>query len=75
MSTGRNPTSNDCSAARAALFAERTEAKVASAKTSVPAAVAREEIVTQSITLANIRSGPGEHTWDDQRFGWVRMLI
>jgi hypothetical protein len=55
MSTGRNSTNNGCSAARAALFSERTEAKVATANTSTPTAVAREEIVAQPVTLANIR--------------------
>jgi len=36
------------SATRAARFAERTDANVAPARTSVPPAVASEEIVTQS---------------------------
>jgi hypothetical protein len=48
MSSGRNPASSDRSATRAARFADLTEAKVAPASTSVPPAVASEEIVTQS---------------------------
>lgn len=48
MSTGRSPASSDRSAARAARLAERTDEKVATARTSVPPAVASAEIVTQS---------------------------
>src|SRR5947209_2657119 len=47
-SSGRSPSSSDCSATRAARFADRTEANVATARMSVPAAVASAEIVTQS---------------------------
>ena len=47
--------SSDVSAARAARFAERTEAKVAPARTSVPPAVASDEIVTQSAMDAATR--------------------
>ena len=39
---------SDRSAVRAARFADLTELKVATASTSVPPAVASEEIVTQS---------------------------
>src|SRR5215831_212920 len=49
-SNGRWPASKDCSATRAARFAERTEATVTPASTSVPPAEARAEIVTQSAT-------------------------
>jgi hypothetical protein len=48
MRRGRKPASSDRSAVRAARFAERTDANVDTARTSVPPAVAREEIVTQS---------------------------
>ena len=48
MSTGRNPASSDRSAARAARLAERTDENVATARMSVPPAVASAEIVTQS---------------------------
>ena len=58
MSTGRNLTSSDRSAVRTARLAERTEAKVATASTSVPPAVAREEIVAQSVTRLSLRTGP-----------------
>ena len=44
------PASSDCSARRAERFAERTAANVAPASTSVPPAVASDEIVTQSAT-------------------------
>ena len=48
INIGRSPTSSARSATRAERFADRTAAKVASASTSVPAAVASAEIVTQS---------------------------
>src|SRR2546423_4187378 len=48
INSGRRPNRSDCSATRAARFAERTEENVAIARTSVPPAVASEEIVTQS---------------------------
>src|SRR5947207_6047058 len=48
MRSGRSSASRVRSATRAARFAERTEAKVAPARTSVPPAVASEEMVTQS---------------------------
>src|SRR5437763_15073735 len=57
-SSGRSPTRSERSATRAARFAERTEAKVASARMSVPPAVASAEIVTQSAassTAATLR--------------------
>ncbi|MGI8752408.1 MAG: hypothetical protein ACR2MN_08875 [Acidimicrobiales bacterium] len=53
ISTGRNPICMDSSAVRAALLADRTDANVATANTKVPPAVAREEIVTQSVTVAS----------------------
>ncbi len=46
--SGRNPTWSERSATRAALFAERTDEKVARARTSVPPAVAADVIVAQS---------------------------
>src|SRR5262245_49825125 len=47
-SNGRTPASRASSATRAARLAERTDAKVAAASTSVPAAVASEATVGQS---------------------------
>jgi hypothetical protein len=44
---------SDCSATRAARFADRTDAKVAIASTSVPPAVASEETVAQSVATAS----------------------
>ena len=46
--TGRRPASSDRSATRAERLADLTELNVATASTSVPPAVASEEIVTQS---------------------------
>src|SRR5262249_34882178 len=48
--TGRSPAISARSATRAARFADRTDAKVAAASTSVPPAVESAEIVTQSAT-------------------------
>src|SRR3954471_4284114 len=48
VNTGRRPTSSARSATRALRLAERTDANVATASTSVPPAVASEEMVTQS---------------------------
>src|SRR5436309_8987544 len=48
--SGRWPASSDCSATRAARLADRTDATVTPASTSVPPAEARAEIVTQSAT-------------------------
>ena len=47
--TGRNATWYAASATLAALLAERTATKVASANMSVPRAVANDEIVAQSV--------------------------
>src|SRR5947207_7130102 len=55
-STGRCAASSERSATRAERLAERTEPKVAAASTSVPPAVASEEMVTQSAKAAR-RSG------------------
>jgi hypothetical protein len=49
-SSGRCPARRDCSATRAARFAERTDASVTPARASVPPAVASAEIVAQSAT-------------------------
>src|SRR4029077_2070852 len=54
-SSGRSPTSRDCSAARAARFADRTAANVATARTSVPAAVASDAIDAQSVEFTDCR--------------------
>jgi hypothetical protein len=51
MRSGRIPICMEYSARRAALFAERTAPKVASARTKVPAAVASEATVDQSAAM------------------------
>src|SRR5262252_6459609 len=53
--SGRSPTSRDRSAARAARFADRTAANVATARTSVPAAVASEATDAQSEEFTDCR--------------------
>lgn len=58
-STGRRPTRNDRSAIRAARLAERTEANVAMARTRVPAAVASEATVDQSMAAAAVTGQAG----------------
>ena len=60
-STGPRFTGRIPSAARVARLAERTEAKVANASTSVPPAVANDDTVTQLVTVRRIRRpcGPG----------------
>src|SRR5581483_1793232 len=50
MISGRRPARRDVSATRAARFADRTDAYVVPARTSVPPAVANAEMVTQSAT-------------------------
>src|SRR5215467_1674909 len=60
-SSGRWPASSDCSATRAARFAERTEATVTPARTSVPPAEASAEIVTQS-AMARVYGAANELT-------------
>src|SRR5690349_3273459 len=60
-SSGRWPASSDCSATRAARLAERTDPTVTPARTSVPPAEARAEIVTQSAT-ARVYGGARELT-------------
>ena len=68
-SSGRSPTRSDCSATRAARFADFTELNFAAARTSVPPALAIAEIVTQSAT-ARVYDGcplgpcPGYRRWD-----------
>ncbi len=58
-SSGRSPASSEPSAARAARLAERTDANVAMPSTSVPPAVANEEISAQSIGRNGSRTGGG----------------
>src|SRR3954447_24636290 len=48
ISSGRRLASTEISATRAARFADLTDANVAAARTSVPPAVASDEMVTQS---------------------------
>lgn len=52
MNSGRRAVRSDSSATLAERFDDRTAEKVASAKISVPPAVAKEETVTQSTTGA-----------------------
>jgi hypothetical protein len=52
------PASSARSVVRAARFADRTEANVARASTSVPPAVASAETVAQSVTLMIVRVSP-----------------
>ena len=52
MSTGRSPANRARSAVRAVRLLERTDENVAMANTSVPPAVASEEIVAQSVIQA-----------------------
>jgi len=54
MRSGRSPARSDSSATRAARLADRTEAYVVPARTSVPPAVASAEIVTQSAMRADL---------------------
>jgi hypothetical protein len=56
-STGRSPESSARSATRAERLADFTELNVATASTSVPPAVAKEEIVTQSAIRADASPG------------------
>src|ERR687887_2148174 len=78
--SGRIPTWSARSAVRAARFAERTEANVAIARTSVPPAVARAETVAQSAIAAGYAAlvpgrdrsrgtvgGPDERARGDER--------
>src|SRR5919198_3081388 len=70
--SGRIPTWSARSAVRAARFAERTEANVAIARTSVPPAVARAETVAQSVIAAGYAPsregrGPDERARGDER--------
>src|SRR5262249_61351491 len=62
FSTGRRPDSSERSARRAALCAERTDAYVAPASTSVPNAVASAETVTQSTGGVYDRVAPATMT-------------
>ena len=50
ISSGRSPAWSARSATRAERLDERTDEKVATASTSVPPAVASDEMVTQSAT-------------------------
>ena len=50
---GRRLISKDRSAIRADRLADRTDEKVAAARTSVPAAVANDATVAQSITVGS----------------------
>ena len=54
ISTGRIPASSDRSATRAERFADLTDENVATARTSVPPAVASEEMVTQSAIAGRV---------------------
>src|SRR5262245_16866753 len=66
ITSGRWPVRNAFSATLAARLAERTAAKVARASTVVPAAVASDEIVTQSaIERTSVRERPPPALWQD----------
>ena len=54
MSSGRNPAISARSATRAERFDDRTAEKVAPASTSVPPAVASDEMVTQSAKRSSL---------------------
>src|SRR3954447_3358732 len=56
-SSGRIPARSARSVAWAERFDDRTDANVAPARTSVPNAVANDEIVVQSVTRAILRAG------------------
>src|SRR5205823_7610720 len=71
--TGRSPTCSARSATRALRLADRTEAYVATARITVPPAVAREEIVVQSATAADSSHAVGVTTGDGLLAG-VRIL-
>ena len=58
MSSGRMPAMSERSATRAERFAERTDENVATASTSVPPAVASDEMVTQSAMRRESRRPP-----------------
>ena len=58
------PTSSDRSVTRAARLADRTETNVAPASTSVPPAVANDEIVVQSVTGGDATRRRAESTQD-----------
>src|SRR3954452_18970163 len=66
-SSGRWAASRDCSATRAARLAERTDATVTPASTSVTPAEARAEIVTQSAT-ARVYGGATEPAHTRHKF-------
>src|SRR5450631_2703860 len=57
---GRRPSRSDRSATRAARFADRVDENVAKASTSVPPAVANDEIVTQSGMRRTLVNRPDE---------------
>jgi hypothetical protein len=54
ISTGRIPARSDRSATRAERFADFTDENVATARTSVPPAVASDEMVTQSAIAGRV---------------------
>src|SRR3954463_4055821 len=58
-STGRIPANRLRSATRAERFDDRTAENVASASTSVPPAVASDEIVAQSVIASNLCDSGG----------------
>src|SRR5690348_3550957 len=80
--SGRRCSWSACSAMRAERLPERTDANVATAKTSVPAAVASEAIVAQSAEeivakSAIRRSSPGERgrALLDERGGALEEVV
>jgi DNA-binding NarL/FixJ family response regulator len=62
--SGRRPARSDVSATRAARFADRTDAYVVPARTSVPPAVASAEMVTQSATRPELYLAVGKQAYN-----------
>src|SRR5580704_7665613 len=70
-STGRRPTRNASSATRAERFADRMDAKVAKARTSVPTAVANDATVAQFVDASTTRRlRPTTASGRVHRAGW-----
>jgi cytochrome P450 len=72
-STGLSPASSERSAVRDARLADRTEAYVAAASTSVPAAVASAEIVAQSATHGYYERRPPVRLCEDHAIAAIDL--
>src|SRR5437016_1701684 len=73
-SNGRSPARSDSSATRAAWLADRTDMNVAPASTSVPPAVASDEIVTQSAIDDRVELDLDERAVRDEPADEVRRV-